>query len=565
MTTPAANRLSDFAGSVASPRERGRALRRGSACGSVAAVGSCFIGWAHAAEPCAELAPTDPLRIAHARLNDRTAADVGATAMSLLPSREDAAGRACAHYLLGSVAFFESVLGGPERAREAVRHLATAQSLAPGPMAERRPRKRLENAWKRIGVAGSGWDPGRGTVPVRWTLPVGASTLAWAPDCGDTPCDAASSGFIEVPLYAGATERVLTTPLGGTRARVTTPCGQTEVEVQITGAGQAVALPTPACIARLEVAVEGGDAAPRAYDADGRPLADLTRVDVARGPLWVAAPEHRPRAIVLPAAGGTVSVRLDPCRIRLEPTGAAAGARVEPSVVTPGDEPTVVRLLRAGYAVTETEVSVPIDRRATHCAPDWAPGPHGAFTLPDFDDLGPWPVEAALARPVRVTVRGGSTQSISTFVVGGVVSSAESLALVPGEYAWSVADVHGAVADGALLVPECLEATCPEVSLDLAPVAPPADLDPYRGSTVLTGAGAVLTLGGLLAGWAAIRSQTRIDDYTNKRAEGESVASLEQTRDERVRLANALVGLGGAALVGGVTWLWLEPGPGETR
>jgi hypothetical protein len=137
--------------------------------------------------------------------------------------------------------------------------------------------------------------------------------------------------------------------------------------------------------------------------------------------------------------------------------------------------------------------------------------------------------------------------------------------VVPGEYAWSVAELDGAVAEGALLVPECLEPTCPEVSLDLDPVAHPAELEPYRGSTVLTGAGAVLTVGGLLAGWAAIRSQTRIDDYTNKRAEGESVASLEEARNERARLANTLVGLGGAALVGGVTWLWLEPGPRESR
>jgi hypothetical protein len=385
-------------------------------------VGSCFIGAARAAEPCTELAPADPLRTAYGRLTERTAADVGATAMSLLPSREDADGRACAHYLLGSVAFFESVLGGPERAREAVRHLATAQSLAPGPMAERRPRKRLENAWKRVGVAGGAWSPGRGTVPVRWTLPVGSSALAVAPDCGDTPCEAAVSGFIEVPLYAGAAERVLTIPLGGTRVRLTTVCGQAEVSVQVTGAGQAVTLPAPACIARLDVTLEGHGAEARAYGAEGERLPDLTRIDVARGPVWVAAPDHRPSSVSLPPAGGTVSVRLERCRVRLEATGAAAGARVEPSRVVPGTGPSPIRLLRAGYAVTEAEVTVPAERRAMHCAPDWVPGSQGTFTLPDFDDVGPWPVDEALARSVRVTVRGGPTRSISTFVVGGVVS-----------------------------------------------------------------------------------------------------------------------------------------------
>jgi hypothetical protein len=67
--------------------------------------------------------------------------------------------------------------------------------------------------------------------------------------------------------------------------------------------------------------------------------------------------------------------------------------------------------------------------------------------------------------------------------------------------------------------------------------------------------------GGLVAGWSALETQRRLDDYTDKRSEGVSVATLERQRGERATLANTLVGVGGALAVSGLVWWWLEGTP----
>jgi hypothetical protein len=99
------------------------------------------------------------------------------------------------------------------------------------------------------------------------------------------------------------------------------------------------------------------------------------------------------------------------------------------------------------------------------------------------------------------------------------------------------------------------------VTLDVRfepPAAPPTAV---RAPIIVGGVGLAVVGGGLVAGWSALETQRRLDDYTDKRSEGVSVATLERQRGERATLANTLVGVGGALAVSGLVWWWLEGTP----
>ncbi len=527
---------------------------------------------ARGAEPCTRLPAEDRLRRLAEATQGSTAADARALALAALAERTDAAGRACAHYTLGSLAFVESLTRGPSVAREAVRHLLSAQALDPEGLAERRPRKRLENAWRRVGDVGT-WRADRTPVVVRLALPRDASVWGVAADCAQGRCgdddapDAAQSTWLDVATAGAtgsATEVLATLPTATSRLRVQTPCGEASMTVEVRDAGARFVLPTPACRATLNVSLEPDADAARLYGRDGRSLPVDSPLEVSLGEIWVAAPAHRPQRVSLPPEGGRVDVSLRPCQARLIGAGDAEGAILTPPVV-PFGTPTDVRVDRPGDVGLVAQVTVPAAHAAPHCAQTWSPAAMAAAAeLPPHDDAAPWTVEAILERPVRVQQSNAALDPLVSLEVGGASFSRADLALLsaaPGEYPWRAVAESGARVEGTLSVERCAAPPCPPVTLDVrfdAPAAPPTAV---RAPVIVGGVGLAVVGGGLVAGWSALETQRRLDDYTDKRSEGVSVATLERQRGERATLANTLVGVGGALAVSGLVWWWLEGTP----
>jgi len=549
-----------------------RWCRSGSATATCALFGVLAVESARGAEPCAGLPADDGLRRLVETTTGPAAADARALALAALTERTDAAGRACAHYALGSLAFVESLARGPEGAREAVVHLLAAQALDPVGLAERRPRKRLENAWRRVGDVGT-WRSDRAPVAVRLALPSETSSWGLAPDCAQGRCgdddapDAAQAPWLDIPHAgaAGTAAGVLATlPAGISRLRVRTPCGESSLTIDVRDAGARFEVPPPACSVSLHVTLASATGHVRAYDRGGRALPADTPLEAALGEVWVAAPHHRPQRVPLPTKGGQVEVALRPCRARLIGAGEAEGATLTPSAVL-FETPTDVHVERPGDVGLVAQVAVPASHAAAHCAPTWRPEGEGTVTaLPPDDDAAPWPVEAILERPVRVQQTHEALEPLLSLEVGGASLTRAELPLLsvaPGEYPWRAVAESGARAEGTLSVARCAAPPCPPVTLEVSfgtPVAPPTAV---RAPVIVGGVGLAVIGGGLVAGWGALETQRRLDGYSDKRSEGVSVTTLERQRGDRATLANTLVGVGGALALSGLVWWWLEGTP----
>lgn len=452
--------------------------------------------------------------------------------------------RACAHYVAGGAHFFLS-RGDLRHAADAVRHMVAAEALDPEAMQGRQPRNRLETAWGRLGKVAGWLAAGR---PVRVEVPAGEGRLAfepadpagWAARCGETPACAAAAR-VEVAL---SPERPLRLTLRPGRYLVTRigECGARRADAEV-GAG-ALALPPPAACPvtlrvldgdrELEFTVSGPDGPldPGALTvqpgagAPGPGEADTVRVE---------APGYRPREVALRRTEGDLKVQLERCPVDLRLAGLPPGAEVEGAGPGPWGE-RLVRVRHAGYAPVERTLEVP---RPARC--------EGASH------------RVGLALPRRVLVLAEDPEGIvvppAELWIEGERVDPLGFDHPPGSYTWRAAHPAYREASGRFEVAPCAAAECApaELTLRFEPVEGPDT----RWSTYTMVLGGAMLVGGLVYGGLALDAQGRVDAYTDKAREGQSIDGLIAERDERAFQADVLLTSGALTLAAGVLWHYL--------
>lgn len=465
----------------------------------------------------------------------------GAAPLTADPSLSPA-DRACAAYVAGSAAFFLSDRRADRRRRaaEAVRHFTLAEALAPAAMAERQPRSRAENAWKRLGEV-PGWLTAAAPVAVEVALPTGAvaarfepaDPAAWRAVCPEPSCVEAAA--LRVPGSATVSMRP-----GRYAVAVEGGCGEGRGEVVV--AAGPLALPAPAgCTA----AVRGVDGA-AAVDGlvvtgpDGA-THDPAAVPVAASPLRVSAPGYAEARVDLPPDGGAVTVPLARCKVDLTIKTIPEGATVEGAGPGPWG-PRIVSARAPGHGLVELAVEVP---RPARCADVR----HGTVLV--------------LPRPVTVvaTDSEGAAVTLARLVVQGEPVDPLGFFMAPGEHAWQARHPELGLVLGRFTVPPCPAGDCPPARLEVRygkRATPASGGGSGRGPAVTMALGGALTSAGLIAGAAAWGTHRRIEDYDTKVTEGEGIDSLIETRDTQALAADTLFVAGGLTLAVGLVWWLLE-------
>ncbi len=431
---------------------------------------------------------------------------------------------ACYHYLAGAAAFFLSERA-PEQAARAVEQLSAARLLQPDSMDHVQARSRLKMAWSRLGeVPGVTAKGALAEVAVVPGSQASAFTLR--------PAHSASPLF-ELPAPTAGAH--LLVPPGDWRVTVNGRCGGSDMDFTVAGGTGRVTLPNPPpCHVQLD-----------AVDAAGTPLTGLTfrradgtpleaaAVTESSGDVTLVAPSHLPATVSLAVGAGPRKIVLQRCPVDLKVQATPADAQI----VGGGPAawgPRQVTISRAGYRSLTQTVDVP--------APERCEGAAQAHTV-------------TLLRPVQIDAHyeDGMVATPSEIVVDGQSVPMMGFDRPVGRYAWSARAPEALPVQGVLDVLSCGAADCPPARLEIALRHPRSSLPPL----FVTGAGATLVAGGLIAGASAWSTQKDIDGYTTKARENIGVDTLIDRRNQAATAANVLVGVGAATLAAGLVWYWL--------
>ncbi|MBU1432193.1 hypothetical protein KKF91_16780 [Myxococcota bacterium] len=496
------------------------------------------------AKPCdGQAGPLRALASRLAKTTDRAALNaVVVEAVGLTKTVEGDEAQSCAHYLAAGAHFYLSNqrVGAQLHAAHAVAHLLRSQTLTPKAMESTQGQARLKTAWQRVGLV-PGWLEAK-NAPVWVEIPAAAQPITLSPaDMGgwEAACGT-SRECAEVVRYALTPAQPLRLQLRPGQYRVSRAgrCGASEHVARVIGG--ALALPAPKrCQITLKVM---GKAAPvqsfSVEDAEGRPLA-LDALHGGLGVVTIRAKGYLPEAVTLKGQEGELSVRLKRCLVdqpvRIQPQDA------EVQGGGPGPwGPRQIAATRAGYLPLKTTIKIP---PPVNCAQPLRP------------------VVLVMDRQISVQGRepSGALVFPSQLWIEGEALNPASFGRPVGEYSYRALHPRFAPATGRLKVEPCRLTPCGAQRLEIAftPRASKGEGAQGSGPYAIMGVGGALVLGGLIAGGAAMSTQSDIDDYTNKREEKVGLEQLIERRDGQIRAANLLSAAGAASLFLGYSWhLW---------
>ncbi|MCB9523532.1 MAG: hypothetical protein H6702_09125 [Myxococcales bacterium] len=492
------------------------------------AFGLSAAAWAH---PC-----EGPLPPTHTALFTRLDAAGPADWPAVLAEAQAAAAegtpaaRACAHYVAGSAAFFLSrpAADRAHHAWQAVRHLVTAQALAPAAMAEKRAAARLDNAWARVPDA-PGWPAAAGARPVTLNSPGGTVRLA-PPLDGEAP--------IELELPAGS-HRLTLRPGPWRLGRV----GRCAAPPQgVTLGGGAVAVPGKACPVTLTVTDDGAAVDGVALVGPEGPIP----VEGLRGggTVTVQAPGYLAARVALPAEGGPIQVALRRCPVSLEVTTEPPGVPLAGAGPGPWG-PRTVTLWPEGPHPAPVAVAVP---RPTGCAD----ARHAARIT------APHPLTAQGLDGTEAPV------AISRLVVAQQAVDPAGFHLPPGRHVYQATAPGLGLTLGQFVVPTCGDPRgCAPLPLEVrwrrTPGGPARAAAPDGpGPQITLAVGGLIAAGGLVAGAQALATQRDIDGYTSPAVDRRRLDDLFAERDDQALTADVLLGIGLTTAAVGLVWFLLR-------
>jgi len=471
------------------------------------------------------------------RTQDRSEiSKIAQEAVTLAKEERSGGGRACAHYLAAGAYFFLSSQGEGQwmRSAQAVHHLIQAEMLAPEQMKGAQPKSRLRTAWGRLGKI-EGWLDEK-KAPVRVILPalrlrIQPAEQSWRLRCNSAPCHQAVQHLIQGPA-------VLSFRPGRYRVDRLDECGSSTHVIDLKE-GALLFPKAPPCLVHLEVhGKEGLLQEFQIFSTTGQ----ILNPEVLHGgmkQLKVKSPGYHDASVSLPEKGGSLVVKLKPCSVRLRLKVEPSDARLEGA----GEGPWGARRVRAfrpGYAPLKKILEIPPSCGASK------------------EQL------LVMERQVRVEAKNPDGDPVIPSRLGLADLSVSPIAFSqpPGSFVFRAEHPDYKDVIGHLHVEPCSPGPCGAQRMRFQFQANRRHSIPKRGGGrgpfITMGLGGLMITGGLLAGAAAMGTQSDINTYTNKREEEIPLDDLISRRGYQTQAADYLIGAGGLSLASGLLWYFIQ-------
>jgi len=453
---------------------------------------------------------------------------------------DDINSQACTAYVTGSAYLIQSSARAHrvQRALKSTQWFAKSQALNGTRMQDGQAQGRMRAAWTRLGRQ-KGWLTGRRLVSV--TLPSGTQgdqlilriPTAYRSDLCKRKTDCAAQWT--VPLSPRGQTEIQLRP-GTYEIGLMTPCGTRTLPSNfvLTG-GELPKAPSPVCAVQLKVQHNGERLKDwRVFDAHENRL-EPNDITSESGTVTVRAKGMKDQRIELDRQQTRV-VPMKKCLVNVQAVVTPKTAKVSGAGVRPWGEFTLL-VEHPGYRA----LRVPVD----------LPAPESCADIPAIH-----PVEIELERHVTLHTVDDRGQGITDTQIslGGAPRNPLGFSLTIGRHSYLARHAKFGTQRGEIDVTHCRSQECSPVVLTVVFESKSEWVSSLLGPNSLYIASGVLLISSGIMGWDALSADQRLETYTTKRDEGESVQSLIDRRNRSAFTSDILLLSSGISLASAYLW-----------